>query len=198
MTYSDGTEYVANNATGFINACKDKALYSTGLTLFSGNPGEELLSQINATREVGATGQALFSLSSLLGFEEHENVIMNYAYRTKAASLFDIDGAVIAYADDLIVKCDGVYSEHTTGQEAVISSVKKLLEDIKTEASKQEYSTVEEYKALLAYTLEKTDAILAEAEKADGALKNALEREVGEMDYNLSILYKRMEAKTAK
>ena len=70
--------------------------------------------------------------------------------------------------------------------------------NIKTEASKQEYSTVEEYKALLAYTLEKTDAILAEAEKADGALKNALEREVGEMDYNLSILYKRMEAKTAK
>ena len=198
MTYSDGTEYVANNATSFINACKDKALYSTGLTLFSGNPGEELLSQINATREVGATGQALFSLSSLLGFEEYENVIMNYAYRTKAVSLFDVDGAIIAYAEDLLKKCDGVYSEHTTGQEAVISSVKKLLEDIKTEASKQEYSTVEEYKALLAYTLEKADAILAEAEKADGALKNALEREVGEMDYNLSILYKRMEAKTAK
>ncbi len=198
MTYSNGTEYVANNATSFINTCKNKTLYSTGLTLFSGNSGAELLSQINATREVGATGQALFSLSSMLGFEEYENIIMNYAYRTKAVSLFDVDGAVLAYAEDLFKKCDGVYSEHTTDQEAVIASVKKLLEEIKTEASKKEYSSVEEYKALLAYTLERTDAILSEAEKADGALKNALEREVGEMDYNLSILYKRMEAKTAE
>lgn len=198
MTYSNGTEYVYNNAKEFLTVCKDKALYSTGLTLFSGNSGAELLSQINATRDAGATGQALFSLSSLLGYEEYENVIINYAYRTKAVSLFDIDGAVIAYADDLIAKCDGVYTERTTGQDAVIASVKKLLEEIKNEASKQEYSSVEEYKALLTYTLERTDAILAIAENADGPIKNALEREVGEMDYNLSILYKRMEAKTAK
>ena len=30
------------------------------------------------------------------------------------------------------------------------------------------------------------------------SLKNALEREVGEMDYNLSILHLRMEVKTAQ
>lgn len=198
MTYSNGTEYVSNNASSFVNACKDNALYSTGLTLFSGNSGAELLSQINATREVGATGQALFSLSSLLGFEEYENIIMNYAYRSKAVSLFDVDGAVLTYAEDLLKKCDGVYSVRTTGQEAVISSVKKLLDEIKTEASKKEYTSVEDQKSLLAYALEITDAILTEAAKADGALKTALEREVGEMDYNLSILHKRMEAKTTE
>ncbi len=195
MTYSNGTEYVASNAASFINACKDKALYSTGLTLFSGNSGEELLSQINAVRDVGATGQALFSLSSLLGFEEYENVIINHAYRTKAVSLFDVDAAIAAYAEDLITKCDGVYSERTTGQDAAISAVKKLLEEIKTEAGKKKYVTVEEQNALLEYTLERTDAILAEAAKADGALKTALEREVGEMDYNLSILHSRMQAR---
>lgn len=197
MTYSNGTEYVSDNAESFVNACKDKTLYSTGLTLFSGNSGEELLSQIGAVRDSGATGQAFFSLSSLLGFEEYEK-IMALAYPNKAVSLFDVDSAVLAYAEDLIAKCDGVYSERTTGQEAVISSVKKLLEEIRTEASKQEYNTVAEQKALLAYALERTDAILTEAENADGALKTALEREVGEMDYNLTILYSRMEAKTAE
>lgn len=198
MTYSSGTEYVKSNAQSFIKACKDKALYSTGLTLFSGNSGEELLSQIKGTREVGATGQALFSLSSLLGFEEYENIIINHAYRTKAVSLFDVDGAVLAYANDLLEKCDGVYSQRTEGQEAVIANVKKLLTEIKTEAEKQEYVTVEEQKALLAYALERTEAILAEAENADSNLKNALLREVGEMDYNLSVLHTRMEVKTAK
>lgn len=197
MTYSNGTEYVTNNAQSFVDACKDKALYSTGLTLFSGNSGEELLSQINAVREVGATGQALFSLSSLLGFEEYENVIINHAYRTKAVSLFDVDAAVTAYAEDLIAKCDGVYAQRTNGQDATISAVKKLLEEIKTEAGKQEYVTVEEQNALLEYALERTEAILAEAAKADGALKTALEREVGEMDYNLSILRSRMQARLA-
>ncbi len=198
MTYSNGTEYVSSNAQSFINACKDKALYSTGLTLFSGNSGEELLSQINATREVGATGQALFSLSSLLGFEEYENIIINHAYRTKAVSLFDVDAAIAAYAEDIITKCDGVYSEHTTGQDASISAVKKLLEEVKAEAGKKEYVTVEEQNALLEYALERTESILAEAAKADGALKTALEREVGEMDYNLSILYSRMQARLAQ
>ncbi len=198
MTYSNGTEYVTSNASSFIKACEDKALYSTGLTLFSGNSGEELLSQINATRDVGATGQALFSLSSLLGFEEYENIIINHAYRTKAVSLFDVDGAVLAYANDLLGKCDGVYSQRTEGQEAVIANVKKLLNEIKTEAEKQEYVTVEEQKALLAYALERTEAILTEAENAGSSLKNALEREVGEMDYNLSVLHLRMEAKTEK
>ncbi len=198
MTYSNGTEYVASNASSFIKACKDKALYSTGLTLFSGNSGEELLSQINATRDVGATGQALFSLSSLLGFEEYENIIINHAYRTKAVSLFDVDGAVLAYANDLLEKCDGVYSQRTEGEEEVIAKVKEFLIEIKVEAEKQEYVTVEEQKALLAYALERTEAILAEAENAGSSLKNALEREVGEMDYNLSILHLRMEAKTAQ
>ncbi len=198
MTYSNGTEYVKNNAESFINACKDKALYSTGLTLFSGNSGEELLSQIRGVREVGATGQAFFSLSSLLGFEEYENIIINHAYRTKAVSLFDVDGAVLAYANDLLEKCDGVYSQRTEGEEEVIAKVKELLTEIKVEAEKQEYVTVEEQKALLAYALERTEAILAEAENAGSSLKNALEREVGEMDYNLSVLYTRMEAKTAQ
>lgn len=198
MTYSNGTEYVKNNAESFINACKDKALYSTGLTLFSGNSGEELLSQIRGVREVGATGQAFFSLSSLLGFEEYENIIINHAYRTKAVSLFDVDGAVLAYANDLLEKCDGVYSQRTEGEEEVIAKVKELLNEIKVEAEKQEYVTVEEQKALLAYALERTEVILAEAENAGSSLKNALEREVGEMDYNLSVLYTRMEAKTAQ
>ena len=198
MTYSNGTEYVKSNAESFIKACKDKALYSTGLTLFSGNSGEELLSQIRGVREVGATGQAFFSLSSLLGFEEYENIIINHAYRTKAVSLFDVDGAVLAYANDLLEKCDGVYSQRTEGEEEVIAKVKELLSEIKVEAEKQEYVTVEEQKALLAYALERTEAILAEAENAGSSLKNALEREVGEMDYNLSILHLRMEVKTAQ
>jgi len=107
----------------------------------------------------------------------------------------DVDAAIAAYTEDLITKCDGVYSEHTTGQDATISAVKKLLEEIKTEAGKKKYVTVEEQNALLEYTLERTDAILAEAAKADGALKTALEREVGEMDYNLSILHSRMQAR---
>ncbi|MBO5981138.1 MAG: family 10 glycosylhydrolase, partial [Clostridia bacterium] len=198
MTYSNGTEYVKSNAESFIKACKDKALYSTGLTLFSGNSGEELLSQIKGVREVGATGQAFFSLSSLLGFEEYENIIINHAYRNKAVSLFDVDGAVLAYANDLLEKCDGVYSQRTEGQEEVIAKVKKLLTEIKTEAEKQEYNTVEEQKALLAYVTERTEAILAEAKNADSNLKNALNREAGEMHYNLSVLYTRMEAKTAQ
>ena len=198
MTYSNGTEYVKSNAESFIKACKDKALYSTGLTLFSGNSGEELLSQIKGVREVGATGQAFFSLSSLLGFEEYENIIINHAYRNKAVSLFDVDGAVRAYANDLLEKCDGVYSQRTEGQEEVIAKVKKLLTEIKTESEKQEYNTVEEQKALLAYVTERTEAILAEAENAGSDLKNALNREVGEMHYNLSVLYTRMEAKTAQ
>ena len=147
---------------------------------------------------MGATGQAFFSLSSLLGFEEYENIIINYAYRTKAVSLFDVDRAVLAYANDLLKKCDGVYSQRTEGEEQVLAKVKKLLNEIKAEAEKQEYNTVEEQKTLLAYVTGRTKAVLEEAENAGSDLKNALKREAGEMYYNLSVLYTRIEIKSAK
>ncbi len=194
MTYSDGTEYVKENAQSFVTACKDKALYSTGLTLFSGNSGKELLSQITTVRDLGA-GQALFSLSSLLDYAEYENILTDIVYKNKAASLFNIKAAIIAYANDLLTKCDGVYSTRTQGNEEVISNIKKLLTEIKTKAESGEYLTAAEQKALLEFTVEKIEDIMAQGEIATASLKAAIDREAGEMSYNLTVLLDRLTAK---
>ena len=193
MTYSTFTDFVVSNAADFSSFTDGKCFYSVGLTLFSGNSGDELANQILAVRETKAEGTALFSLGSLIGYKEYENVIENKTFRTKAVSRYLLDITAAAYCADLIDKCDTLYSVYVPEADGIIESVRASLESI----SKLECGeTLAEKKDYCESVVGAIDDILASASSAPENLRKALNRELGAFRDDFSVMIKRIDARS--
>lgn len=132
MSYGADNVYVSNNAAMYVDICKGKAFYSTGIQAFGETAKLNFAHQLTEVIGVGADGVSIFSLGSITP-DTYQYEITEGAFRTPSVQVYRWSETVAAQLSYLLDRIDNTASLVTlldkSAYDAFVSKANELIEE---------------------------------------------------------------------